>query len=44
MREYEEKTAPLIDYYSQRGLLHAVDSTGAREVVFGSIAEILEGP
>jgi adenylate kinase len=42
MREYEEKTAPLIDYYHRRGLLHSVDSRGTPEVVCSLIAEILE--
>lgn len=35
LREYHEKTAPLIPYYESRGLLHRVDGSG-------SLAEITE--
>ena len=34
MREYAEKTAPLIDYYDKRGLLRRVDATRRPEMVF----------
>lgn len=44
MREYAHKTEPLIAYYTDRGLLRSVDSTGTPEVVFGTITEILERP
>jgi adenylate kinase len=43
LREYETKTAPLIGYYRERGLLRSVDAARPPEVVFGSIVEILEG-
>jgi adenylate kinase len=40
--EYEEKTAPVLAYYEQRGLLHRVDSSHPPDVVFQSIVSILE--
>jgi adenylate kinase len=40
--EYEEKTAPLLGYYEQRGLLRRVDSAHPPDVVFQSIISILE--
>lgn len=43
MREYEAKTAPLIEYYRARDLLRSVDAARMPDVVFGSIVEILEG-
>ncbi len=42
MREYAEKTEPLIAYYSKRGLLYPVDATRTPDAVFASVAEILE--
>ena len=43
MREYAEKTEPLLDYYDRRRLLRRVDSAGTPELVFASVAAILEG-
>lgn len=43
MREYEEKTEPVVAHYRMLGLLKAVDSTRAPDLVFASIADILEG-
>jgi adenylate kinase len=40
--EYEEKTAPLIAYYEQRGLLRRIDSTHSPDLVFQSVLSILE--
>jgi adenylate kinase len=42
MLEYADKTAPLVDHFQERGLLHKVDARGLPEVVFASIVEILE--
>jgi adenylate kinase len=42
MKEYEEKTEPLISYYTDLGLLRAVDGTRTPELVFQSIEAILE--
>ncbi len=44
MREYADKTEPLVDYYSERTLLRSVDARPEPEVVFRSIVEILEAP
>ena len=33
---YTEKTAPLSEYYRQRGLLHTIDATAEPETVFGA--------
>ena len=38
---YAEQTAPLIDYYRQRGLLHEIDGTGTPDVVFDRIKQVL---
>ena len=43
MREYEEKTEPLVAHYHGLGLLKKVDSTPSPERVFETIADILEG-
>ena len=42
MKEYAEKTEPLVSHYRQLGLLRAVDSTRAPDLVFASVASILE--
>ncbi len=42
MREYREKTEPVVAYYGGLGLLKTVDSTRTQEVVFKSIADVLE--
>ncbi len=42
MDEYWAKTAPLISYYDQRGLLRRVDAMLGADAVFFEIAKILE--
>jgi adenylate kinase len=42
LRAYWAQTRPLTDYYSQRGLLEAIDGLGAPEEVFGRITRSLE--
>ena len=42
MKEYAEKTEPLVSHYRQLGLLRAVDSTRTPDLVFASVASILE--
>ena len=42
MQEYAEKTEPLVSHYRQLGLLRAVDSTRTPDLVFASVASILE--
>ena len=44
MREYADKTAPLISHYSKRGLLRAVDATRTPKEVFAEVAATLEAP
>lgn len=39
---YAEKTAPLLEYYSARGLLHTIDALGEAETVFGRAVEIVD--
>ncbi|MFI5288004.1 MAG: adenylate kinase [Polyangia bacterium] len=41
LREYHDKTAPLVDYYRKAGLERAVDGVGDLEVVLGRIIEAL---
>ena len=43
MREYREKTQPLIAYYGKRGVLREVDGVGTVEEVAKRIAQVLEG-
>jgi adenylate kinase len=38
---YDEKTRPLLDYYSQSGRLHEVDGDGTTEEVFNRIVKAL---
>lgn len=42
MREFHEKSEPLVDYYAERGLLARIDSARAPEIVFADIREVLE--
>ena len=39
---YHEQTQPLIDFYTQKGILKAVDGTKDMEAVFHSIVSILD--
>jgi adenylate kinase len=41
LREYQAKTAPLIDYYSKKGLLRSIDGVGDLEVVLGRVVQAL---
>ncbi len=43
LAEYREKTEPLVGYFSKRGLLRAIDSTGTPDLVFASVVSTLEG-
>ncbi len=40
---YERSTAPLIDYYRKRGLLHEVDGTRSSDEVLSEIMAVLAG-
>ncbi len=41
MKVFERETAPLIDYYHQRGRLRCVNGLGSVDEVFGRIVEVL---
>ena len=43
LAEYEERTAPLIDYYRTRSRFHTIDGYLAVDKVFGALTGILEG-
>jgi adenylate kinase len=42
LEQYARQTAPLSDYYRQRGLLHAVVGSGTPEEVFRRVQDVLE--
>lgn len=42
LKVYDEKTAPVIDYYRQQGKLVVVDGVGALEEVFARIVEAIQ--
>jgi adenylate kinase len=39
---YENQTAPLIAYYSQKGILESVEGTGSIEKIFNQICSVIE--
>ncbi len=41
--EYREKTAPLIEYYTRKGLLRRIDGLGEMDAVTARITSMLEG-
>jgi len=43
LQVYHEQTQPLIDYYTNEGVLKSVDGTADMTGVFSQICEILEG-
>ena len=42
LETYRQQTAPLIEFYSSRGLLHSVDASQDAEVVEKQVAELIE--
>jgi adenylate kinase len=42
MAEYRAKTAPILPYYEERGLVRRVDGMASVEAVAGSIDAILD--
>jgi adenylate kinase len=42
LKVYDEQTAPVVDYYRQRGLLSVVDGVGSMDDVFARIVEALQ--
>ena len=43
LAEYDERTAPLIEYYRQRARFHRVDGYRPVETVFEQLRGIVEG-
>jgi adenylate kinase len=41
--EFHDKTAPLVDYYTRKGLLRKVDGTGEMEAITARITGLLQG-
>jgi adenylate kinase len=41
LQEYVEKTAPLLEYYSSKGIVRKVDATGDVETVYLKVSEAL---
>ena len=41
LKVYDEQTAPLVRYYEERGLLSPVDASGAVDVVFQNLLQVL---
>ena len=41
LKQYEEKTAPLVDWYDERGLLERVDGCGAPDDVYEDVRAVL---
>ena len=41
LRVYREKTAPLVRYYQERGLLESIDGEQAPDVVFARLAGLI---
>ncbi len=39
---YKKQTAPLLDYYSKRGLLETIDAMGSQDEVFGRIQQAVD--
>jgi adenylate kinase len=42
LQVYNAKTAPLEEYYRQRGLLHTIEATAEPETVFGQVVSSIE--
>lgn len=42
LRVYRERTAPLINYYRDKGILEVVDGSGSIEEVHGLVLQVLE--
>lgn len=42
LRVYRERTAPLLDYYRDKGLLEIIDGSGSIEEVHGLVLQVLE--
>ncbi len=40
---YEEQTAPLLDWFAERGLLATIDGLGEEDQVFSRLTEVIDG-
>ena len=40
---YERSTAPLVEYYRSRGLLHSIEGDRSVDSVFGDVRNVIEG-
>ncbi|MEC4675981.1 MAG: adenylate kinase [Nitrospirota bacterium] len=40
---YEAQTAPLIEYYSKKGILKSIQGIGSIDEIFGKVCAVLEG-
>ncbi len=43
MQVYAEKTAPLMEFYAAKNLLHKIDASAEPETVFGQVVTVLDG-
>jgi adenylate kinase len=43
LKVYEEQTAPLIDYYTKKGINNSVQGTGDMDEIFAKVCAIVEG-
>ena len=42
MKEYQEKTVPVTDFYDSRGILARLDASRAGQAVFEDVSELVE--
>jgi len=43
LREYEAKTAPVLDFYRERNLLHVIDASGTPDEVYARTMAVIGG-
>ena len=43
LKQFDELTRPLLEYYRERGILHRIDGVGKTEDVFAKIMTAVEG-
>lgn len=43
MKVFDEKTAPLLEYYTAKDLLYKIDASAEPETVFGQVVTVLDG-
>jgi adenylate kinase len=43
LRIYDEQTAPVLEYYRERDLLHRIDGSAEAGYVFHQIVAVIEG-